>query len=227
MALSSEEPLTKYFDADQNAPAEDDELYLERITREKLEDILSRAGIDAWEHPEFARALEAPEGKQNTWDTIRRRREIVASVPQILPVHGRISSIFGVRHVGPGESGVHKGIDVAAPLGSIVYAPADGVVRFAGRYGGFGKYVSIVHGYGLVTKFGHNSELLVKAGQRVRRGDPIAKVGESGRSRGIHLHYEVWLNDKPIDPMPFLPEEVQSGALAMAAESIPARYFDP
>jgi murein DD-endopeptidase MepM/ murein hydrolase activator NlpD len=189
-------------------PATMDDATLARedeLTRQALVVMLERAGLDTWEHPEFDRVLDNPDGLPLV-DLLRRRYEILRAVPQHAPADGWISSTFGKRPVPDrAREQFHKGIDIAATIGTVVYAPGDGVVRFAGRYGSFGKYLSIVHGYGIVTKFAHNEELLVKAGDRVKMGDPIAKVGASGRSRGMHLHYEVWVNDRSVDPLGFMP----------------------
>ena len=83
-------------------------------------------------------------------------------------------------------------------------APADGVVIFSGREGGFGNVVVIDHGYGIITKYAHNSVIDVKVGQKVKRGDIIAKVGNTGRSTGPHLHYEVAVNGVPVNPMRYI-----------------------
>lgn len=189
-------------------PATMDDATLARedeLTRQALVAMLERAGFDPWEHPEFDRVLDNPDGLPLA-DLLRRRYEILRAVPQHAPADGWISSTFGKRPVpDKAHEQFHKGIDIAATVGTVVYAPGDGVVRFAGRYGSYGKYLSIVHGYGIVTKFAHNEELLVKAGDRVKMGDPIAKVGASGRARGMHLHYEVWVNDRSVDPLGFMP----------------------
>ena len=95
---------------------------------------------------------------------------------------------------------MHNGLDIAAAPGSPIVAPADGVVSFAGYDPGYGKLVSIDHGYGVVTRFGHTSQIFVEVGQRIRRRDVIAAVGNTGRSTGPHLHYEVRVNSVPVDP---------------------------
>lgn len=173
-------------------------------TAAELRAMLERAGLDLWEHPEIERALQAED--LSMADRVQRRRDILEYFPRYAPTDGWISSTFGKRRA-PAYENVqfHKGIDIAANIGTQVVAPADGTVRFAGSYGGFGKFVSVVHGYGIITKYAHNSELLVRAGDKVKAGDVIAKVGSSGKSRGMHLHYEVWINDKPLDPLGFMP----------------------
>lgn len=173
-------------------------------TEASLSQFLQRARLAIWEHPEFERALYNPDGLPLA-DIVRRRYEILSALPQFSPVDGWISSPVGRRHV-PGEIAqqMHKGVDIAAAVGTTVFAPGDGVVRFAGPKSTYGNYIAIVHGYGVVTKYAHNSKLLVKAGDRVKTGDPIATVGESGRVRGAHLHYEVWLNDRFVNPLHFM-----------------------
>jgi murein DD-endopeptidase MepM/ murein hydrolase activator NlpD len=104
----------------------------------------------------------------------------------------------------------HPGIDISAPLGTRVVAPADGVVVAVGRRGAYGNAIIIDHGYGVVTRYGHFEGFNVRAGQRVRRGDVIGFVGNTGRSNAPHLHYEVWLNDKLQDPIQYIIEEYRS-----------------
>ena len=185
----------------------DDETLRKEIERTRfvLSSLLERTGLNPDEHPELDRSLDNPDFLPST-DLLRRRYEILRAIPQHSPSDGWISSTYGERTV-PGESRqhFHKGIDIAAHTGTLVYAPGDGIVRFAGRYGSYGKFVSIVHGYGIVTKFAHNNRLLVRAGDRVKTGDPIAQVGDTGKSRGMHLHYEVWVNDRSTDPLGFMP----------------------
>ena len=104
------------------------------------------------------------------------------------------------------ERVMHKGLDVATAHGTPVIAPADGTVLFAGMESGYGKVVVLDHGYGLKTRYGHLSEALVKVGDRIRRGDRIASVGNTGRSTGPHLHYEVRVNGIPENPRKFILE---------------------
>jgi murein DD-endopeptidase MepM/ murein hydrolase activator NlpD len=98
----------------------------------------------------------------------------------------------------------HKGIDIAAPLGTPIYAATDGVVVTAGWNGGYGKFVLIQHSGGVATAYGHNTALLVRAGQRVRAGQQIARMGSTGRSTGSHCHFEVRINGTQTDPVPYL-----------------------
>jgi len=136
------------------------------------------------------------------FENMASQRDLLQATPSIRPAGGGwVSSGFGYR-VDPftGRKRLHKGLDFAAMTGTPVYAPADGVVSYAGREGGYGKIVSIDHGYGLVTRYAHNSRLNVKTGERVKRWQKIAEVGSTGRSSGPHLHYEVRVNGVPVDP---------------------------
>jgi len=133
------------------------------------------------------------------------KRSLYASTPSIWPVRGWVTSPFGNR-TSP-FSGIvkfHEGIDIAAQTGVPIMAPADGVVIKAGFSTGYGNMVEISHGYGIKTVFAHNSRLNVKAGQRVKRGDVISYVGDSGSSTGPHLHYEVRLNGLPVNPTKYM-----------------------
>jgi murein DD-endopeptidase MepM/ murein hydrolase activator NlpD len=133
------------------------------------------------------------------------KRSLYASTPSVWPVRGWVTSPFGNR-TSP-FSGIvkfHEGLDVAAQTGTPVMAPADGVVVKAGFSTGYGNMVEISHGYGIKTVFAHNSRLNVKAGQRIRRGDVICYVGDSGSSTGPHLHYEVRLNGLPVNPVKYM-----------------------
>lgn len=118
-----------------------------------------------------------------------------------MPVAGRISSSYGMRmHPLLGFLRMHKGMDIAAPYGSPIYAAVDGVVAFAGRSGGYGNFVKLAHGGGLASGYGHMSRIAVYAGERVRQGEVIGYVGSTGNSTGPHLHWEVWKNGAAINP---------------------------
>lgn len=118
-----------------------------------------------------------------------------------LPVAGRVSSSFGYRvHPLLGFLKLHKGLDIAAPHGSPIYAALDGVVQFAGRSGGYGNFVKLAHGGGLQSGYGHMSRIAVRSGSRVARGQVIGFVGSTGLSTGPHLHWEVWRNGRAVNP---------------------------
>lgn len=136
------------------------------------------------------------------------------------PVSGQVTSTFGWR-TDPITGGprFHGGIDIAAASGTPVYAPQAGVVMYSGNYGGYGNVVVLNHGNSLYTLYGHNSQLLVQAGQNVYRGQPISRVGSTGRSTGPHLHFEVHYNQQYMNPVTYLSYLQQSGPIiAQAAQ---------
>ena len=127
------------------------------------------------------------------------------SSPDIWPVEGPVTGSFGER-IDPfnGEGAFHSGVDIASTYGQAVMAPADGVVLFADFMGGYGRAIIVDHGRGVTTRYGHLANFAVVPGQHVHRGDVIGYVGLSGRSTGPHLHYEVRINDIPVNPHKYL-----------------------
>ena len=127
------------------------------------------------------------------------------AAPNLWPVEGQVTGSFGER-IDPfnGEGAFHSGVDIGSSYGTPVVAPADGVVMMTETLGGYGKTIMIEHGNGISTRYGHLSGYSVTAGQHVHRGDVIGYVGESGRSTGPHLHYEVRINDTPVNPYKYL-----------------------
>jgi murein DD-endopeptidase MepM/ murein hydrolase activator NlpD len=124
----------------------------------------------------------------------------------IWPARGRLTSRYGYRqHPMGGGRKMHNGVDVAASTGRLVKAAQSGTVKSAGWRGRLGKAVFLNHRSGYETVYGHNSEILVKVGQKVEQGQPIARIGSTGHSTGPHVHFEVRKNGKSIDPLPFLP----------------------
>lgn len=133
------------------------------------------------------------------------QRSMLGAKPTGWPVKGWLTSAFGVRRDPfDGQRRMHEGLDIATRTGTPVMATAAGIVREVGTEPGYGKLVVIDHGYGFSTAYGHNSRILVKVGQRVRRGDLIATAGNTGRSSGPHVHYEVRLNGVPVNPNKYL-----------------------
>jgi len=130
---------------------------------------------------------------------------LITATPSIWPSRGMVTSEFGVRaslfHTG---TSMHQGMDVAAPPGTLIRAAADGVVTVAGWESGYGNLVIISHGYGLVTKYGHCSGYMVRAGQLVKRGQHIATVGSTGQATGPHLHYEVVVHGVQVNPRKYI-----------------------
>jgi murein DD-endopeptidase MepM/ murein hydrolase activator NlpD len=127
------------------------------------------------------------------------------AAPNLWPVEGQVTGSFGER-IDPfnGEGAFHSGVDISSSYGTPVIAPADGTVVFADFLGGYGRAIVIDHGHGITTRFGHLANFAVIAGQRIQRGDTIGYVGLSGRSTGPHLHYEVRINDTPVNPHKYL-----------------------
>jgi len=127
------------------------------------------------------------------------------SAPNLWPVEGQVTGSFGER-IDPfnGEGAFHSGVDIGSTFGKQIIAPANGVVVATETLGGYGKAILIDHGNGISTRYGHLSGFAVTAGQRVQRGDVIGYVGESGRSTGPHLHYEVRINNTPVNPYKYL-----------------------
>jgi len=148
---------------------------------------------------------------QKNFDTVIKASEnltsLLASTPSIWPTNGWPSSGLGWR-LDPftGKQAYHSGLDIAAAYGNPVVAPADGYVISTTFDKFYGNCIKINHGGGVVTLFGHLSKIEVKEGQRVKRGDEIGKVGNTGRSLGSHLHYEIRENDKILNPMKFILE---------------------
>lgn len=149
------------------------------------------------------------------------QRSEILQVPALWPLRGWVTSVFGMR-TSPftGKPAMHKGMDIAAPEGKVIRAPASGTVIFKGRQSGYGNVLVLRHGRGITTLFGHLSKSLLEEGDRISIGTPIALVGNTGRSTGPHLHYEVRLNNIPVNPQRFLPKDrdEQEVAAAVAAE---------
>jgi murein DD-endopeptidase MepM/ murein hydrolase activator NlpD len=139
---------------------------------------------------------------------------LLAVTPYANPVpNGKVSSLFGYRS-SPFRGGgldFHQGLDLSAPPGSPVYAPADGIVLSSDwSKSGYGLMITLDHGFGLTTRYAHLSESLVAVGDKVKRGEQIAKVGSTGRSTGPHLHYETLLGGVPVDPWGFIKADLDS-----------------
>ena len=134
------------------------------------------------------------------------------AAPNLWPVEGAVTGSFGER-IDPfnGEGAFHSGVDISTSFGTPVIAPADGVVTFADFLGGYGRAIVVDHGRGISTRYGHLANFAVIAGQQVHRGDTIGYVGLSGRSTGPHLHYEVRINDTPVNPHKYLRLTVARG----------------
>jgi murein DD-endopeptidase MepM/ murein hydrolase activator NlpD len=132
---------------------------------------------------------------------------MLASTPSIWPVRGYLSSSFGRRRDPfTGQREFHYGIDISTPVGRPVVAPADGIVLYASRRGSYGNVIVIDHKFGMTTRYAHLAKFNTRAGRRVKRGDVVGYVGDTGRSNGPHLHYEVWVSDRPTHPLNYVLE---------------------
>jgi murein DD-endopeptidase MepM/ murein hydrolase activator NlpD len=133
------------------------------------------------------------------------QESLLSSTPSIWPVRGWVTSGFGYR-VSPftNMKEVHDGIDVATRMNAPVISPADGIIVRVGNDISYGNILEIDHGYGVVTRYGHNSRILVNMGDMVKRGQVVAEVGNTGRSTGPHLHYEVFMKGIPVNPLNYI-----------------------
>ncbi len=164
-----------------------------------------------------------------SWKQLDTLEQGTVSIPSAKPVRSaNFTSSFGVRSDPfEGRAAMHAGIDLAGPMGTEIYATADGIVGRSQWAGGYGNLVEINHGKGIQTRYGHLSKSLVRAGERVKRGQLIALMGSTGRSTGSHLHYEVRIDGKAVNPVPYLQstdylQSVQARAATTAAIGGPA-----
>jgi murein DD-endopeptidase MepM/ murein hydrolase activator NlpD len=183
-------------DLDARIPLKEKHYSLMRNMHEQIEEI-GRAS--AGQQEELESLLKSLEDQQN----------LLASTPAIRPLSGNVkswvTSRFGYRK-SPFTSRreLHKGLDIASRKGTPILATADGVVTFAGKKGLLGKTIVVDHGHGMKTRYGHNHKLLKKRGDKVKRWEPIALMGSTGRSTGPHTHYEVHLNGIPVNPEKYI-----------------------
>ncbi len=143
--------------------------------------------------------------KEELYKYLENQKSMLACTPSIWPTRGWLSSGFGNR-ISPftDEIEFHKGIDISTRMNTPIVAPADGLVAATGKDYAIGNWVTISHGYGLKTRYGHLAKILVKKGEYVKRGQEIGLVGTSGRTTGPHLHYEVYFNGVPVNPRRYI-----------------------
>jgi hypothetical protein len=145
------------------------------------------------------------------YDSLSRHQARLAALPSLMPTKGWLTSAFARERVHPilHLARPHEGIDITAPMGAEIEAPAAGVVTEVRWVDGYGNMLTIDHGFGIVTRYAHSSKILVARGTRVKRGQVVAHVGSTGISTGPHLHYEVWVNGKPVNPLKYvLPDAI-------------------
>ncbi len=165
---------------------------LVRLMHRSVENLDTEIALQINEKVELSRFLE-------------EQKSMLACTPSIWPAKGWVSSRFGYR-TSPftGKKEFHRGLDISARHGTSIVAPADGIVTSAGKDYGYGNVLTLQHGYGLLTRYAHLSEMLVKKGQSVKRGQEIALMGNTGRTTGTHLHYEVQLNGVAVNPINYI-----------------------
>ncbi len=155
------------------------------------------------QHIELA-ALNQRESFETLFDSLEKKISLMASTPTIPPTKGVITSTFGYRESPfSGRRDFHNGLDIGAKIGTPIKATAYGKVTYTGKQGFLGNLVIIDHGHGIVTQYGHLNKILINQGDTVKRGDIIGEVGNTGRSTGSHLHYEVRLGGVPVNPQKY------------------------
>lgn len=182
-------------------------------------------GVGGFSRDSFSQPLPASAGDlSKSIDSYNRKVEVIedryrkleeyladsalveSARPSILPVNGYVTEGMGTREdpFNPAIRDFHTGVDISAPYGSRIVAPADGTVIFAGTREGYGNIVVIDHKFGVTTRYGHLYKSNVQVGQHVSRYDVIGYVGTSGRSTGPHLHFELWFQDRPVNPIKYI-----------------------
>lgn len=171
-------------------------LYRQELLVRKMHDFLAQLNTEA--------KLEEVR-QQEIIHSMRSRQDALDATPSIWPAEGWVTSPFGWRSSPfTGKREYHKGIDISCPSGTPIYAPAQGTVSFTGPNGGYGRMIKLSHGANLSTAFAHLKQPAVKKGQVVTRGELIGYAGNTGRSTGPHLHYEVRLGGVPVNPMRYI-----------------------
>lgn len=247
------EEMIAYDDQLRDLAFNDDHIYRVYFEVDPWPSTLRNAGVGGSERYEWLRSYRYADLLMDTYrnvDQIERKlvmqsnsfdqviemasskEERLAARPAIMPISEkdlkRFGSSYGMRfHPILQVIRPHEGIDLTAPRGTLIYATADGTVLQAGyRPGGFGKKIYVDHGFGYCTLYGHCDEVLVKAGQKVKRGEVIGRVGSTGLSKSYHLHYEVHVNGHPVDPINYyandLSPEEYDRMIEMLAQADPS-----
>lgn len=165
-------------------------------------------GLASWGVGELAALAQEIVSREQSMRELKtyldEKTAVLAATPTILPAQGLVAAGYGYRRSPfTGKREFHEGMDIAAPVGTPIVATADGVVTFAGLAGSYGNVVFIDHGHGFATAYAHNSSNRVRVRQRVRRGEIIAYMGNTGRSTGPHVHYEVHVNGVAANPLTY------------------------
>jgi murein DD-endopeptidase MepM/ murein hydrolase activator NlpD len=175
-----------------------------RLAAEKLNQRMVRSMHKSLDEMDTGISVQLLE-REELLSFLNKQKLLLASTPSIWPTKGWISSEFGYRQSPfTGEKEFHKGLDICSKKGSPIISPANGVVSSIETDPGYGKLLIINHGYGLITRYAHLDKVMVKKGQAVQRGQEIALVGNTGRTTGPHLHYEVHFNGVPVNPLRYI-----------------------
>jgi murein DD-endopeptidase MepM/ murein hydrolase activator NlpD len=199
-----------------------DEKALEASVGRFINSYTARASLENRDRPVSQRLATLKDNTVRMEHTLRvlntvlgHSKDFLEAIPSITPADGWITSHYG-RRVSPfsGKQVRHMGLDIGAREGTPVSVTADGKIIFAGKSRTYGNIVIVEHAFNVQTRYAHNSKLLVRRGQKVKRGQKIALVGNTGRSTGPHLHYEVWVNNQPVDPSNYLIDRIQDTTIA-------------
>jgi murein DD-endopeptidase MepM/ murein hydrolase activator NlpD len=152
------------------------------------------------------KAFQRENNLKEAQEFLQAQRSVLLATPSLWPVFGRITSRFGEtrQSVSSGGEKPHRGLDIAAPVGTAILVPSDGVVSFAGWEASYGRLICIDHGHGFSTLYGHLQGTFVKTGEKVRKGQTIGTIGLSGNTNGPHLHYGVCVHGHPVNPAAYL-----------------------
>ncbi len=177
--------------------------------REKLKGEKDEKGLVQQMRTDIERLKSEAVSREESLSELERllqtKKDVLISTPSIWPVQGWVTSGFGFRtNPFTGLNQMHEGMDISNRPGTLVVAPADGIISDIGSDWAHGKILVISHGFGMMTRYSHLNKVLVRVGQKVKRGDKIAEVGMSGKTTGPHLHYEVRLNGIPVNPMRYI-----------------------
>lgn len=177
--------------------------------REKLKGEKDEKGLVQQMRTDIERLKSEAAAREESLSELERllqtKKDVLISTPSIWPAQGWVTSGFGFRaNPFTGLNQMHEGIDISNRVGTLVTAPADGIISDIGSDWAHGKILVISHGFGMITRYSHLHKVLVRVGQKVKRGDKIAEVGMSGKTTGPHLHYEVRLNGIPVNPMRYI-----------------------
>ena len=177
--------------------------------REKLKGEKDEKGLVQQMRTDIERLKSEAASREESLSELERllqtKKDVLVSTPSLWPVQGWVTSGFGFRaNPFTGLNQMHEGMDISNRIGTLVVAPADGIISDIGSDWAHGKILVISHGFGMMTRYSHLNKVLVRVGQKVKRGDKIAEVGMSGKTTGPHLHYEVRLNGIPVNPMRYI-----------------------